>query len=622
VSDDKPTGDDGSGSTTAAARIKERQARDEQFIAAVAKGDSKAFGKLVDAWFDHVYDYASARGATGDALTNVARQAFETTWKALQGGGATPTLGATVMQATRTALGPAKKRKMSGAGAEEKLSRATDASAVVKDAGVAGILWDGATVLGDRVRDVLDLHYRHGLTAEEIGAVIGMPADKTRDLLAKIPNGYANAVRARVLWRGGTPEHEALAEELKQSGANGFDDKAVRAIHAHTRTCDQCRARALIALPPVDVFGDLPIAMAPAGLKEKAVIALATAGLDVTGSAYYVEAKVAAAGDDKDSTKADDWREKAKASAEAATQAVVAEASQRAARALAKEGAALGATTTDDVAKDKSTEDKAKDEGSKNEEEEEKKKKKKVAAGVGGSAGAAAEAAAEPAEPEPASTPSPEAVGEESAAGSKRWAAVGAAAAVLVLIIVVVLMTRGGKDDKTQLAASEESTTTTASASTTTTANATGSTTAGPSTTDVVSTTSSSAVTSSTTAGLNTTTTALSTTTTVPLNVTANLTMAGGAQPNRRTVNYPMTDAPSLNWSVVANKPVNVVVKDYNGNVLSVDLTGSVGGLCPGPVTPENKCGAPVGNYSWTLTVTTPQGQVVAAQTQTLRITP
>ncbi len=202
-----------------------------------------------------------------------------------------------------------------------------------------------------------------------------------------------------------------------------------------------------------------------------------------------------------------------------------------------------------------------------------------------------------------------------------------AAAAVLVLIIAVVLLTRGGsKEGTTQLVASEESTSASARASTTntgSTGNATGSTAVWPVSTDAVSTTSSVVVTTATsTGGLVTTTTARLTTTTVPLSVTADLTMVGGAQPNRRTVNYPMADAPSINWNVVANKPVNVVAKDYNGNVISVTPTGSVDGLCPGPVTPDNKCGAPAGNYSWTLTVTTPEGQIVSAQTQTLRITP
>ncbi|MCX7621390.1 MAG: hypothetical protein N2037_11170 [Acidimicrobiales bacterium] len=609
MSDDKPTRQEGS----AAARAEERRARDEQLVAAVAKGDAKAFGKLVDAWFDEVYDYASSRGATGDALTDVARQTFETTWKALQSGNTKPTLAATIMQAARTALGPTKKRKASGAGAEEKLSRATDPAAVVRDAGVAALLWDAASVLGDRVRDVLDLHYRHGLTTEEIGAVTGMPTDKARELLSKIPNGYANAIRARVLWKGGEPEHDVLREELANSGADGFDDKAVRAIHAHTRTCDQCRARALVALAPIEVFSDLPIAVAPTGLKEKAVIALASAGLNVTGSAFYVEAKVATTDEGSGRSDAEDWRERAKASAEAATQAVVAEASQRAARALAKEGAA---TDPSSAVKDSAA---APAKASTEQPTATSTTVPKAQVTPGGKG----QPSNKPSIGESPSTPPPQTAGESEPGVSKRWIGIAAAAAVLVLIIIVVALTRSG-GDKTEVSASGETTTTTSTARPVSTTAGVG-TTAATTSVDESSTTTTVSSTTVTTpvGGLSSTTTAvLTTTTTIPLSVNANLAMVGGTQPNRRTVNYSMVDAPSLTWSVSANKPVNVVVKDYNGNVVSVEPNGTIPSLCPGPTTPDNKCGAPVGQYSWNLLVATPTGQTVAAQTQTLRITP
>ncbi len=307
MSDDRTTGDDTD--ATAAARAtatKERIARDENLVKAAKSGEPKAYGRLFDAWFDHVWDRATQKGIPSSDVGDLATTVFANTWQSIDTG-ENASFATMVMRETRTSMPSGFKAPSvgnpAGARPEDRLTRATDLRTIAADGDVAGMLWEAGGVLGDRGRDVLDLHFRHGLTPEEIAEVLGLKSADVTTLVGKVPSAFANAVRARLLWRGGTPEDDELKADLDKAGKKTFDADAVRIIHARAKQSPRTRGRAMTPLAPIDVFAAIPVSAAPSGLKEKVAGSLDRQSIPVVGSQYLKKnddsaggAAVAAAG--------------------------------------------------------------------------------------------------------------------------------------------------------------------------------------------------------------------------------------------------------------------------------------------------------------------------------------
>ncbi len=269
MSDDKSSGGLGDRSEERSAQIAARRERDKELAAAIRTGDPRAARRAVNAWGDHVYDWARTHGLGTQDAEQVVVATFTAAGKVLRAGSASD-LAVVVFRAARAQLAGSTARRASrrsahGPTAEDRLCRAVDLHAIAAEPEVASIMWDTADVLGERVRDLADLVYRHGLTPEEAGEVLGVPPDKAADLGKKLPTGFANTARTRVLWRGGEPEDAELAQALTDATAEGYGADAVRVINAHVKTSARSRARALMALPPIEVFGAIPVASLPDG---------------------------------------------------------------------------------------------------------------------------------------------------------------------------------------------------------------------------------------------------------------------------------------------------------------------------------------------------------------------
>lgn len=277
-------------------RPQERRKRDQALVALHKAADGRAFGRLYDHWFDPVFDRIVNRGVLPRDAAGVATAAFAAVADDLVDATGHDTYAVVALRAARRATGQAGGGSPSpgprGTGAQRRLASATNAAAIAADTEVAALCWQSADVLGERVRESLDLHYRHGLSSREVAAVLRERPEAIADLLPKLGLGFGNAVRARMVWRGGEPEHDALREELV--GHDRFDPDAVRIVSRHLRDCDQCRALAVLALSPVEVFAAIPIATAPVGLKEQVASALAASGVAMTGSTYLRAADRAA----------------------------------------------------------------------------------------------------------------------------------------------------------------------------------------------------------------------------------------------------------------------------------------------------------------------------------------
>lgn len=269
-----------------ASRIQERRSQDQALTALHKAGDARAFGRLFDAWFDAVHDRIVNRGVSSRDAADIEIKVFGDMWKRLQKSGSADAFGVSALRATRKHVPKSSAPgKPAGPTGEDSLTRGTDRMLLGKDRAVTPLLWDAAEVLGDRPREVLDLTVRHGLTSDEIASVIGDKTENIRKVEEKLPIGFGTTVRARILWRGGKPEHKPLANALKDKG-DSFNSDVVRTINDHLKSCDQCRARAMIALAPLEVFASIPVAIAPTGLKEKVASALVASGVDMSGSKF------------------------------------------------------------------------------------------------------------------------------------------------------------------------------------------------------------------------------------------------------------------------------------------------------------------------------------------------
>jgi len=292
VSDPGPGGDSAAADAIAK-QARTRQSRDKDLVEAAREGDRTAFGKLYDAWVDHVYDRAVTSGASAAEAREITEQTFLTVWHNLGRLRQPAAIGAKILQVAQRqgssrVRGTAVPHAATGkpGDAEDRLTRTTDAANAAADPDVAAVLRDASLALDDRTREVLDLHYRQGLTASEVGAVLHVDAETVKETITKLPTALGVLTRARVLWRGGQPVDAELAALLEEQQITAFDATTVRTINRFAKDHDRARARSMIAVAPIELYAAIPLAAAPAGLKMTVAELLVTEGVPMDGSAF------------------------------------------------------------------------------------------------------------------------------------------------------------------------------------------------------------------------------------------------------------------------------------------------------------------------------------------------
>jgi hypothetical protein len=287
---DRAGGGDPSTSTSGVGDDQGRQ-RDEAYVALLRSGDDGAFGLLFDAWADPVFDRISNRGFATSEATRVESDTFSTVHRrmaqqtAQQPG--SDSFRVMTMRAARQEVAASSSSRVDtslpvGPYAEDRLTRGTEAGSLAADPAVAALLWQAAELLGEQVREVLDLTHRHHLTPAEVAAVLQEPPGAIEEILRKVAAGYGAVVRARIVWRQGAPIHDALREQV--AGEPRFDASMVRRVAEHLRECEECRSASQVPVPPIEVFAAIPIAVAPPGFKEEVVQTLESHGVPMLGS--------------------------------------------------------------------------------------------------------------------------------------------------------------------------------------------------------------------------------------------------------------------------------------------------------------------------------------------------
>lgn len=291
-----------------AERLAADRAGDAALVARVRDGDESAFGELYDRWIDRVHDLAFR--IVGDAAADVAHDAFLSSWHNLDSLRDPASFGGWLLRSARNAalnrlerdrraqavdaegLEMIEARAASGAGAglatglraEDRLGAADDPARAVEDAEAVALVWESAEALGERDATVLDLTLRHGMTPMEVGEVVGVNRNAANQLVHRVRNRLGDAVRARVLWHGGSPRCADLAALLADAGIERFDADAVRVTTAHVDTCEACEERRRLRLAPAALFGAIPILGVPAVLNQRVAAALVDDGVPMEGS--------------------------------------------------------------------------------------------------------------------------------------------------------------------------------------------------------------------------------------------------------------------------------------------------------------------------------------------------
>jgi hypothetical protein len=618
--------------------------RDEAFVTLMRSGDETAFGLLFDAWADPVYDRISNRGFTTADASQIESGAFSTVHDRLSNKASDGSFRVMAMRASRQEMTSAEAHRVDtslpvGPYAEDRLTRGTEVKSLATDPAVAALLWEAVDVLGDQVREVLDLHYRHRFTVAEVAEVLQQPPAAMEDILRKVPAGYSAVVRAKIIWRQGQPNHSELAAAV--AGQSRFDASMVRRVAEHLRTCEDCRVASQVQVAPIDVFAAIPIAIAPAGFKESVVESLDGEGVSMRGSVSAPRPVVEPEPEPEPEPRSEPEHDHPGAGFAAipiigATTAAAGAAGATIPSAPSEPDELVSPSAYNGSGGSAPAENRRQHEHLASENrysspldtpfvprtdgDGDDVGESAAAAGLAAFVGSSATATAAPSESSagsladqidlggPASSS-----GGSSGAGAKRWALIGVACLAVVALLAFFL-TQGSskKSDKLATAQSgEQTTTTTAVASgTPTTAAVTPSTVAGgqPAPT-----------TSVTTGGPATTVKPGQPTQTTVVQGTTPTTSAlfpglkrlfsiTGANP----INTPAGSwdtsapgAPNLQWSVSANDPVTVVVSGPGFS--STQMSGSSAALCPGTIS-GTTCTVAPGNYAYTLTVTDTHG--------------
>ncbi|MFF4813119.1 hypothetical protein ACFY2K_00900 [Kitasatospora sp. NPDC001309] len=166
-----------------------------------------------------------------------------------------------------------------GPGADSTGAEATGAEAVRRRRELASLAWPEAAGTDPEQREALELSVRHRLTPLEVAAVLGLPFERTRALLAAAEAEVARTRAALlVLGVGSCPE----LDRLGGAGAESWRDWVLgpalrRELVQHVVDCPTCRgtaervaaggaAEGASGLPGLSGLSGLPLLTAPAAV--------------------------------------------------------------------------------------------------------------------------------------------------------------------------------------------------------------------------------------------------------------------------------------------------------------------------------------------------------------------
>jgi RNA polymerase sigma factor (sigma-70 family) len=268
---------------------------DASLVEAARGGSDEAFARLVDRYLERCWNVAWRILHDRDRAADVAQEAMATAWQQLDTLASPGSFGGWVLRISRNrALNRLEHERRAVPVDEDRHLEPTDRLVVavgpderVERDEAADLVWGAAAALGERDASVLDLHLRHGLEPAELAEELGVTPNNAHQVLFRLRNRLGGAIRAYVLWHHGDPRCDELARLLEREGAATFGPATVRLIDRHATDCATCEDDREAVLAPAALFGAVPLAALPGGLRDRMLSALGEAGVptpDLAGS--------------------------------------------------------------------------------------------------------------------------------------------------------------------------------------------------------------------------------------------------------------------------------------------------------------------------------------------------
>lgn len=280
------------------------RAEDARLVEALRSGDESAFGQLYDRWFDRVFDLCRHVVRDPEIARETTQDAFLAAWRGLPELRDPASFGGWLLRIGRNkALNRRERERRSqsvddmsavlaaapttgpaGFTAAERVTTASDPAKVAEDAELVALVDEAAAALGARDATVLDLQLRYGLEPHELAGALGVSHNAAKQVVHRVRRRLGEAIKARVLWRGGSPRCDELRAALSDAGHVAFGADAARLINRHAGTCAECSEHQESRLSPAALFSAVPIAIGPVLLKQKTALALQGADVPMGGS--------------------------------------------------------------------------------------------------------------------------------------------------------------------------------------------------------------------------------------------------------------------------------------------------------------------------------------------------
>jgi len=297
---------------------------DTLLVSRAMAGDLDSFGQLYDRYFPRVYDFAWRVLKDGGEAASVTESVFATAMTSLA---ALPNAASfrswLFTIAYRAAVGRAANLGRTGGRPEAVHEEAFGSFDVpdacfVEDPSVAGgdpetaaQVWEAATALNPRDYAVLDLHVRQGLDSAELASVLAMNKGNAYTLVNRMKAAASDVMVGYIVARKGNQDCDGLQQALAPFDFPPYTDQVRRAVDAHVRECETCKATRKTVPEPLAILGAFAAVKPPMSLKgdvwrsivaswhmPRAQAAMVTAAGDVglPGGGAWVPAALSAGG--------------------------------------------------------------------------------------------------------------------------------------------------------------------------------------------------------------------------------------------------------------------------------------------------------------------------------------
>lgn len=228
---------------------------------AAQRGDLAAFGYIYQRYFNRIYDFAARVTRSGRVAEDITGETFTRAVDELAGISEASRLPVE-LYAIAQGLAAAHDPGVPG-------TDAIDGAVLGADPELAGLVWEGAALLGPRTYVAVDLFARQGLTDSEVGAVVGIRADIAAETVARTRDRAEQAISIFVLVKRGVAACSGLRNVVGAHARDTLERDLADVVVAHIGQCARCE-RAWDRLPsPLAVLGQLAVVTPAHGLRDK-----------------------------------------------------------------------------------------------------------------------------------------------------------------------------------------------------------------------------------------------------------------------------------------------------------------------------------------------------------------